>query len=97
LSVAPGCCGFYFVRLAFPFWVTVTTHGPIVSVADLLHMLLFTLAAYMTSPAPVPAVAEGISQPALDRTPHEHPEPVVTVTWPVPPETGKLAEAGDTL
>jgi hypothetical protein len=68
-----------------------------VSVADLVHMLLFDLAVYVNPPPPDPPVAEGISQPALDTTPHAHPEPVVTLTWPLPPAAGTLAEVGDTL
>ena len=81
----------------FPPWVTTTAQGPIVSVALLLAAAPFGLTVNPDVAVPLPLVTAGTSQVWLDTIVHAQPASVNTLTLPVPPAAGTLADVGDTL
>lgn len=90
-------CGvLHFVR-GFPLWYTVTAQGPTVSFAVLPHTRVFGLTVNATAALPVPLVTAGTSHVWFDAAFHPQPALVITLTSPLPPAAGAVAEVGDTL
>ena len=66
----------HLVRRDFPLWLTVTAHGPTVSLAVLPMIEEFGLTEKTTVALPAPLATEGTSQLWLGMTAHVQPAPV---------------------